>query len=58
MEVLKIISMIALVIYLIRRDIFISKVKFKAGLKGIEFEMSTKEKNCPPYQDDSSNQKH
>lgn len=54
MDVLKIISGIALVIYLTRRDIFVAKVKFKAGLKGIEFEMSTKEKNCPPTTDDSS----
>ncbi|MBC8581243.1 hypothetical protein [Zhenhengia yiwuensis] len=54
MDVLKMISVIALVIYLMRRDIFVAKVKFKAGLKGIEFEMSAKEKNCPPDQDDSS----
>ena len=54
MDVLKVISVIALVIYLMRRDIFVAKVKFKAGLKGIEFEMSAKEKNCPPDQDDSS----
>ena len=54
MDVLKMISMIALVIYLMRRDIFVTKVRFKAGLKGIEFEMSAKEKNCPPNQDDSS----
>ena len=55
MDVLKMISVIALVIYLIRRDIFVAKVKFKAGLKGIEFEMSAKEKNCPPVTKDSSN---
>ena len=54
MDVRKMISMIALVIYLMRRDIFVTKVRFKAGLKGIEFEMSAKEKNCPPDQDDSS----
>ena len=54
MDVLKMISVIALVIYLMRRDIFVAKVKFKAGLKGIEFEMSAKEKNYPPDQDDSS----
>ena len=56
MDVLKIISGIALVIYLMRQDIFVVKVKFKAGLKGIEFEMSAKEKNCPPVTKDSSNQ--
>ena len=55
MDVLKMISMIALVIYLMRRDIFVTKVRFKAGLKGIEFEMSAKEKNCPPAKKDSSN---
>lgn len=54
MDVLKMISVIVLVIYLIRHDIFVAKVKFKVGLKGIEFEMSAKEKNCPPNQDDSS----
>ena len=54
MDVLKIISGIALVIYLMRQDIFVVKVKFKAGLKGIEFEMSIKEKNCPHTTDDSS----
>ena len=54
MDVLKIICVIAIAIYLIRQDIFISKVKFKAGLKGMEFEMSAKEKNCPPTKKDSS----
>ena len=49
------ILVIAVAMYLMRKDIFVSKVKFKAGLKGIEFEMSAKEKNCPPNQDDSSN---
>lgn len=57
-NVLMIICGIAIAIYLIRKDIFVSKVKFKAGLKGIEFEMSAKEKNCPPENSDSSNQKH
>ena len=47
---------IAVAIYLMRKDIFVSKVKFKAGLKGVEFEMCAKEKNCPPDKDDSSNQ--
>ena len=56
MDVLKMISVIALVIYLIRRDIFVAKVKFKAGLKGIEFQIRAKEKNCPPVTKDSSNQ--
>ena len=53
-----IILVIAVATYLMRKDIFVSKVKFKAGLKGIEFEMSAEEKNCPPSKKDSSNHKH
>ena len=53
--VLMIVSITLLSIYIIRKDIFVSNIKFKAGLKGIEFEMSTKEKNCPPAKKDSSN---
>ena len=52
-----IILVIAVAIYLMRKDIFVSKVKFKAGLKGIEFEMITKEKNDPPRKSDRSNHK-
>ena len=55
MDVLKIILGIACVIYLIRKDIFIQKLSFKAGFKGIEIDVSTKEKNCPPAKKDSSN---
>ena len=54
-HVLIILSMTLLSIYIIRKDIFISTIKFKAGLKGIEFEMSAKEKNCSPSKQDSSN---
>ena len=46
---------IAVAIYLMRKDIFVSKVKFKAGLKGIEFEMCAKEKNDSPSKNDRSN---
>ena len=51
-----IILVIAVAIYLMRKDIFVSKVKFKAGLKGIEFEMCTKEKSGPSSKNDRSNQ--
>lgn len=56
MELLKILSIALLSIYIIRQDIFISKVKLKAGLKGIEFEMDAKEKNGPSSKNDRSNQ--
>ena len=55
MDVLKIILLIAAVIYLIRKDIFIHRLRFKASLKGIEIDISTKEKNDPPSQSDRSN---
>lgn len=51
-----IVLVIAVAMYLMRKDIFVSKVKFKAGLKGIEFEMCAKEKDCPPAKKDSPNQ--
>ena len=55
MDVLKIILMMALAIYLIRKDIFISRFKFKFGFKGMEIDISTKEKNGAPSQNDRSN---
>lgn len=55
MDVLKIISVIALVIYLIRKDIFISRFKIKVGLQGMEVDISTKEKNGPSSKNDRSN---
>lgn len=39
-----------------RRGTFIDKFKFKVGLKGIEFDMSIKEKSVPPGQSEHSNQ--
>ena len=41
-----------------RRGTFIDKFKFQVGLKGIEFDMSAKQKNCPPVTKDSSNQEN
>ncbi len=55
MDVLKIIVMMALAIYLIRKDVFISRFKFKLGFKGMEVDISTKEKNGAPSQADRSN---
>lgn len=55
MDVLKIILVMALAIYLIRKDVFISRFKVKVGLEGMEVDISTKEKNGPPSQSDRSN---
>ncbi len=56
MDVLKIALMIALFIYRIRKDIFIHRFKLKASLKkGIEIEVSTKEKNGLSSEDSRSN---
>jgi hypothetical protein len=56
MDVLKILLVIAVVIYLIRKDIFIHRFRFKASLKeGIEIDLSAKEKNDPPSESDRSN---
>lgn len=53
MDVLMIVGIVAIVIYP-RRDTFIDKFKFKIGLKGLEVDISAKEKSCSPYQDDNS----
>lgn len=45
----------ALAIYLIRKDIFISRFKLKFGFKGMEIYISAKEKNSSPSQNDRSN---
>ena len=50
--VLMIVLAIAIVIYP-RKGTFIDKFKLKA--LGLHIEFSTKEKNCPPCKDDSSN---
>lgn len=51
-----IIVVIAFVIYP-QRNTFIEKFKLTAGLKGIEVDISTKEKNGPPNKSDRSNSK-
>ncbi|MGL5649125.1 MAG: hypothetical protein ACRDDY_14885 [Clostridium sp.] len=48
---------LVLIVYLVRGNIFVSKVRFKAGPKGVELEIGTKEKNDPPGKDDRSNRK-
>ncbi|MGL5649126.1 MAG: hypothetical protein ACRDDY_14890 [Clostridium sp.] len=40
-----------------KKDTFIDKFKFKIGCRGIELEVSAKEKNDPPDEDDRSNHK-
>ena len=58
MDLLKTVLVIAAVIYLMRKDIFIHKFRFKASLKdGIEFDISAKEKSVPPSESDHSNLK-
>ncbi|MFR2839397.1 MAG: hypothetical protein ACLTBU_09910 [Zhenhengia sp.] len=54
MLILGIAVVLAIVVYP-KKDTFIEKVKFKGSFKSFELEISAKEKNCPPYQDDSSN---
>ena len=49
--VLMIIVVLAIALYP-RKDTFIDKFKVKAGLKGIEVDISTKEKNGPPEKSD------
>ena len=55
-NVLMIIVVVAIALYP-RKDTFIVKFKVKAGLKGIEVDISTKEKNGPPYKSDRFNSK-
>ena len=56
-NVLMTIVVIAIVLYP-RKDTFIDKFKFKAGLKGVEVDISTKEKSDPPSKDDHFNKKN
>lgn len=48
MEIVPMIIIAILIAIYPQRGTFIDGVKFKAGLKGVEFEMSAKEKNGPP----------
>lgn len=50
-NVLMIIVVVAIALYP-RKDTFIERFKFKAGLKGVEVDISTKEKSDPPDEDD------
>ncbi|HHX62290.1 MAG TPA: hypothetical protein GX707_16495 [Epulopiscium sp.] len=52
--VLMIIAVLAIILYP-QKDTFINKFKVKANLKGIEVNISTKEKNGPPYKSDRFN---
>ena len=56
-NVLMIIVVVAITLYP-RKDTFIDRFKFKAGLKGVEVDVSTKEKNGPPNKSDRSNPKN
>lgn len=53
MDVLMIIVVIAIALYP-QKDTFIEKFKFKVGLKGIEVDVCTKEKNGTPSNDRSN----
>ncbi|MEF9958479.1 hypothetical protein [Niameybacter sp.] len=53
---LMIIIVIGITIYP-RRNTFFDKIRFKAGLKGFEFELSAKEKSVPPVKSEHSNRK-
>jgi len=55
MDVLMIIIAVSGICFFARRDIYIYKLRFKASLKGIEFDLSTKEKNGASSQNDRSN---
>ncbi len=48
---------ISLSIYLLRKDIFINNFKLHIGVKGINLNISAKEKGDPPSKDDHPNQK-
>jgi len=66
MDMLKTIIMIALAampiislsIYLLRKDIFINNLKFHLGSKGIDLNISTKEKNGSSSENDRSKLKN
>jgi len=55
MDVLILIIAVSGLCLFARRDIYIFKLSFKASLKGIEFDISTKEKNGSPSQSNRSN---
>lgn len=55
MLILGIAVVLAIVVYP-KKDTFIEKVKLKGSFKSFELEISAKEKNCPPENNDSSNQ--
>lgn len=38
-----------------KKDTFIEKFKLKGNYKSFELEICTKQKNCPPAKEDSSN---
>lgn len=57
MYVLMIIIIVGGLFYFARPDIYINKLSFKAGLRGIEFQISTKQKNGSPSQSNRSNLK-
>lgn len=43
-------------IYLLRKDIFVNRLKLYIGARGINLDISTKEKSGPPWKDDHFNQ--
>jgi len=49
--VLMIIAVLVVAFYP-QKDTFINKFRVKANLRGIEVDISTKEKNGPPYKSD------
>ena len=57
MELLMMTIAVGLVIYLMRRDIFISNFRLRIRVLGLNLEVKAKEKNCPPSKKDSSNLK-
>lgn len=58
MDIVQMIIIAILIAIYPRKGTFVANFKFKMSLKGIECNISTKEKNCPPAKKDSSNQKH
>lgn len=54
MNIVQMIIIAILIAIYPQRGTFISAVKLKAGLKGIEFEMRAKEKNGPSSKNDRS----
>ena len=56
MDIVPMIIIAILIVVCPRKGTFIDAFKLRFGC--IELNMSTKEKNCPPAKDDSSNQNH